>query len=243
MTRKDGRGPEALRPISFERFFLKYAEGSVLVKFGDTHVICTASVEEGVPQFLRGSGKGWVTAEYAMLPRATQTRTARESVGKKPSGRSMEIQRLIGRSLRSVMDMSLLGERTVWIDCDVIQADGGTRTACITGGCVALYDALRTLQSYGVIGKLPMVSMVAAISVGIVDGKILLDLNYNEDSTASVDLNLVMTERGNLVEIQGTAEGTPFSKNELDAMISLGEKGIRELITLQKKALGIDASA
>ena len=241
--RRDGRKPEDLRPISFERSFLKYAEGSVLVKFGDTHVICTASVEESVPQFLRGSGQGWVTAEYAMLPRATQTRTARESVGKKPSGRSMEIQRLIGRSLRSVMDMSLLGERAVWIDCDVVQADGGTRTACITGGCVALYDALKTLQGYGVIGKTPMISMVAAISVGIVNGEILLDLNYDEDSSAEVDLNLVMTEQGNLVEIQGTAEGAPFTKNELDIMIELGEKGIRELITLQKKTLGIDESS
>ncbi len=238
--RRDGRDPDALRPISFERNFLKYAEGSVLVKFGDTHVICTASVEESVPPFLRGSGQGWVTAEYAMLPRATQTRKTRESVAKKPSGRSMEIQRLIGRSLRSVMDMGLLGERTVWIDCDVIQADGGTRTACITGGCVALYDALKTLQGYGVIGKFPMVSMVAAISVGIVDNSFLLDLNYEEDSTAEVDLNLVMTERGHLVEIQGTAEGAPFTKKELDAMIALGEKGIQELISLQKRTLGIE---
>ncbi len=239
--RKDGRKADELRPISFERSFLKYAEGSVLVKFGDTHVICTASVEESVPQFLRGSGQGWVTAEYAMLPRATQTRTSRESVGKKPSGRSMEIQRLIGRSLRSIMDMSLLGERTVWIDCDVIQADGGTRTACITGGCIALYDALKTLQGYGVIGKFPMVSMVAAISVGIVGGEILLDLNYEEDSSAEVDLNLVMTDQDTLVEIQGTAEGVPFSRDRLNAMITMAEKGIRELLSLQKKVLGIDS--
>ncbi len=238
--RRDGRKADELRPISFQRSFLKYAEGSVLVKFGDTHVICTASIEESVPPFLRGSGQGWVTAEYAMLPRATQTRTARESVGKKPSGRSMEIQRLIGRSLRAAMDMTLLGERTIWVDCDVIQADGGTRTACITGGCIALYDALKTLQGFGVIGALPLTGMVAAVSVGIVGGEVLLDLNYEEDSTAEVDLNLVMTETGNLVEIQGTAEGAPFSKDRLDAMITRAEKGIRELIALQKQALNLD---
>lgn len=237
--RRDSRRPEELRPISFQRSFLKYAEGSALVKFGDTHVVCTASIEESVPQFLRGSRQGWITAEYALLPRATQTRIPRESVGKKPSGRSMEIQRLIGRSLRSIMDLTLLGERTVWIDCDVLQADGGTRTACITGGCIALYDALKTLQGFGVIETFPMTSMVAAISVGIVNGSILLDLNYEEDSSADVDLNLVMTEAGNLVEIQGTAEGAPFTKESLDTMIALGEKGIQELITLQKQVLGI----
>ncbi len=241
--RRDGRKADELRPISFQRSFLKYAEGSVLVKFGDTHVICSASIEESVPSFLRGSGQGWVTAEYAMLPRATQTRMARESVGKKPSGRSMEIQRLIGRSLRAAMDMTLLGERTVWIDCDVIQADGGTRTACITGGCVALYDALKTLQGYGVIGALPLTSLVAAVSVGIVGGEILLDLNYEEDSTAEVDLNLVMTDAGNVVEIQGTAEGTPFSRQRLNEMISLAEKGIRKLITLQKQVLEFDKNS
>ena len=241
MMRPDGRTPETLRPIAFERPYLKYAEGSVLVKFGDTHVICSASIEETVPPFLRGSGKGWVTAEYAMLPRATNTRTRRESTGKKPSGRSMEIQRLIGRSLRSVMDMTLLGERTIWMDCDVIQADGGTRTACITGGCVALYDALKTLQGFGVIGELPMKSMVAAISIGMVRGEVLLDLNYQEDSSAEVDLNLVMTETGKLVEIQGTAEGDPFSRKDLDTMIALGEKGIVRLIQLQKETLGLPA--
>ncbi len=238
--RRDGRKPNELRPISFQRPFLKYAEGSVLVRFGDTHVICSASVEESVPPFLRGSGQGWVTSEYAMLPRATQTRTARESVGKKPSGRSMEIQRLIGRSLRAAMDMTLLGERTIWIDCDVIQADGGTRTACITGGCIALYDALKTLQGFGVLGAFPLINMVAAISVGIVGDEALLDLNYEEDSTAEVDLNLVMTETGNIVEIQGTAEGTPISRKRLNDMILLAEKGIRKLITLQKKVLGLE---
>ena len=241
--RRDNRKPDELRPISFQRSFLKYAEGSVLVKFGDTHVICTASVEESIPLFLRGSGQGWVTAEYAMLPRATQTRMTRESVAKKPSGRSMEIQRLIGRSLRAVMDLTLLGERTVWIDCDVIQADGGTRTACITGGCIALYDALKTLQGFGVIGTLPMTSMVAAISVGVVNSEIFLDLNYAEDSSAEVDLNLVMTERGNLVEIQGTAERAPFSKEDLNAMITIAEKGIKELITLQKQVLGLEKNS
>lgn len=237
--RHNNRGPENLRITSFQRSFLKYAEGSVLVKFGDTHVICAASIEESVPPFLKGSGQGWVTAEYAMLPRATQNRTPRESVARKPSGRSMEIQRLIGRSLRSVMDLTLLGERTVRIDCDVIQADGGTRTACITGGCIALYDALKTLQGFGVIGTFPMTYMVAAISVGIVNGSILLDLDYEEDSSADVDLNLVMTEQGNIVEIQGTAEGSSFTKKELNAMISLGEKGIKELIALQRQVLGI----
>ncbi len=237
--RRDGREANELRPISFERSIVKYAEGSVLVKFGDTHVICTASIEETVPPFLRGSGQGWITAEYAMLPRATQTRKARESVGKKPSGRTMEIQRLIGRSLRSIMDLSLLGERTIWIDCDVIQADGGTRTACITGGCLALYDALKTLQHYGILGDFPMTNMVAAISVGIVNDTILLDLDYEEDSNAQVDLNLVMTDQKKLVEIQGTAEGIPFDRHQLDAMISLGEKGIEELIALQKAALDI----
>ena len=239
-VRKDARKPDELRPISFQRSFLKYPEGSVLVTFGNTRVICTASIEESVPPFLRGSGQGWVTAEYAMLPRATQSRMARESVGKKPSGRSMEIQRLIGRSLRAAVDMTLLGERTVWIDCDVIQADGGTRTACITGGCIALYDALKTLQGYGVIGTLPLTTMVAAISVGIVNGKVLLDLNYDEDSSAEVDLNLAMTERGHIVEIQGTAEGTPFSQEQLNALISMAAKGIQELILLQKQALGRD---
>ena len=237
--RPDGRTPDTLRPVAFERPYLKYAEGSTLVKFGDTHVVCSASVEESVPPFLRGSGKGWVTAEYAMLPRATTTRSRREAAGKKPSGRSMEIQRLIGRSLRSVMDMSLLGERTIWIDCDVIQADGGTRTACVTGGCLALYDALKTLQGFGVIGELPIKSMIAAISVGIVNGEALLDLNYREDSAAEVDLNLVMTETGKLVEIQGTAEENPFSRKDLEAMIDLGEKGIMHLIRLQKEALGL----
>ncbi len=238
--RRDARKPDELRPISFQRSFLKYPEGSVLVTFGDTRVICTASIEESVPPFLRGTGQGWVTAEYAMLPRATQSRMTRESVGKKPSGRSMEIQRLIGRSLRAAMDMTLLGERTVWIDCDVIQADGGTRTACITGGCVALHDALKTLQGFGVIGDLPLTTMVAAISVGIVNGEILLDLNYEEDSSADVDLNLAMTEHGHIVEIQGTAEGVPFSQEKLNAMIAMAEKGVRKLVMLQKQALELD---
>jgi ribonuclease PH len=231
--RADGRSPDQLRPATITRAFLLHPEGSVLVEFGATKVICTATVEEKVPQFLKGQGLGWVTAEYGMLPRSTNTRMNRENRG--PSGRSQEIQRLVGRALRAVADRSRLGERTVWIDCDVIQADGGTRTAAITGGFVALADA---------IGKIPGVNptavlrdCVAAISVGIVGGAALLDLNYLEDSTAEVDMNVVMTGRGEFVEVQGTAEQVPFDRARLDALLALAERGIRQLIGLQRRAL------
>jgi ribonuclease PH len=231
--RADGRSPDQLRPATITRAFLLHPEGSVLVEFGATKVICTATVEEKVPQFLKGQGLGWVTAEYGMLPRSTNTRMNRENRG--PSGRSQEIQRLVGRALRAVADRSRLGERTVWIDCDVIQADGGTRTAAITGGFVALADA---------IGKIPGVNRtavlrdcVAAISVGIVGGAALLDLNYLEDSTAEVDMNVVMTGRGEFVEVQGTAEQVPFDRARLDALLALAERGIRQLIGLQRRAL------
>jgi ribonuclease PH len=232
-ARADGRSPDQLRPATITRAFLLHPEGSVLVEFGATKVICTATVEEKVPQFLKGQGLGWVTAEYGMLPRSTNTRMSRENRG--PSGRSQEIQRLVGRALRAVADRSRLGERTVWIDCDVIQADGGTRTAAITGGFVALADA---------IGKIPGVNptavlrdCVAAISVGIVGGTALLDLNYLEDSTAQVDMNVVMTGRGEFVEVQGTAEQVPFDRARLDALLALAERGIRQLVGLQRRAL------
>ena len=233
MPRPDGRAPDQLRPTTVTRDFLRHPEGSVLVEFGDTKVICTATVEEKVPQFLKGQGLGWVTAEYGMLPRSTNTRMTRENRG--PSGRSQEIQRLVGRALRAVSDRGKMGERTVWIDCDVIQADGGTRTAAITGGFVALADAL---------GKMPGVNTttvlrdcVAAISVGIVGGEPRLDLNYVEDSSAEVDMNVVMTGGGEFVEVQGTAEQVPFGRARLDEMLGLAERGIRQLIALQREAL------
>jgi ribonuclease PH len=233
MPRADGRTPDQLRPTTLTREFLLHPEGSVLVEFGATKVICTATVEDKVPPFLKGQGLGWVTAEYGMLPRSTNTRMSRENRG--PSGRSQEIQRLVGRALRAVTDRGKMGERTVWMDCDVIQADGGTRTAAITGGFVALADAL---------GKIPGVNptavlrdCVAAISVGIVGGVALLDLNYPEDSTAEVDMNVVMTGRGEFVEVQGTAEQTPFDRARLDALLALAERGIRQLVALQRRAL------
>jgi len=233
IPRHDGRRPDQLRPVTIIRDYLRHPEGSVLVSFGDTKVLCTASVEEKVPPFLKGRGQGWVTAEYGMLPRSTNTRTSRERNG--PSGRSQEIQRLVGRSLRAVVEMPKLGERTIWVDCDVIQADGGTRTAAITGGFVALADAL---------GKIPGVNptavlrdCVAAISVGIVSGEPALDLNYAEDSTAEVDMNVVMTGSGEFVEVQGTAEQVPFSRSRLDDLLALAERGIRRLVTLQRRAL------
>ena len=237
--RHDGRGPEALRPIEIVRNFTKYAEGSVLFSMGETRVICNASVEEKVPSFMRDSGKGWVTAEYSMLPRSTSTRSVREANRGKIGGRTQEIQRLIGRSLRAVVDRSALGERTIWIDCDVIQADGGTRTAAITGSFVALYDALLHLQRNGKLDRIPLQDYVAATSVGIVDGKALLDLNYQEDSMGEVDMNVVMTAGGKFVEIQGTAEGAPFSREEMQELLTLAEKGIQELIRYQKKALEV----
>ncbi len=235
MTRSDGRAPDQLREVKITLDFIKHAEGSCLIEFGDTKVICTASVEEKVPPFLKGTGQGWITAEYSMLPRATAQRTVREAAKGKLTGRTQEIQRLIGRSLRSAVDLTTLGEKTLWIDCDVIQADGGTRTASITGAFVALYRALERIE------KLEAVkSFVAAVSVGIVDGMFLLDLNYTEDSMAEVDMNVVMNDKGLFVEVQGTAEGEPFSRDALNRLLDLGEKGIRELISIQKRALGVE---
>ena len=237
MKRLDGRGIQVLRPVRITRNYLKHAEGSALIEMGDTKVICSASVEERVPPFLRNTGKGWITAEYSMLPRSTHTRTTRDSVTGRGSGRSYEIQRLIGRSLRSVADLSGFGERTIWIDCDVIQADGGTRAASITGAYVALVDAFRRMVRNGLIEKVPIKDSVAAISVGKVEGKALLDLNYDEDSRAEVDMNVVMTGQGKFVEIQGTAEETVFTKKELDELSKIAQKGIRELTGIQKEAL------
>lgn len=234
--RSNNRQPDQLRPISFERNFTRYAEGSVLVSFGDTRVLCTASVEENVPPFLRGGGKGWVTAEYSMLPRATQTRSPREAARGKQGGRTHEIQRLIGRALRAVVDFAALGERTVVIDCDVLQADGGTRTAAITGAWVALADAVDRLIAEGKLTRSPLRDSVAAVSVGIVAGQARLDLDYREDSGAAVDMNIVMTGNGRFVELQGTAEDEPFTDAELEAMRELGRLGCRQLVVLQRNA-------
>ncbi|MBM4339752.1 MAG: ribonuclease PH [Deltaproteobacteria bacterium] len=235
MKRPDGRKLEALRPLKITRNYMKHAEGSVLIEMGDTKVICSASVEERVPPFLRNTGKGWVTAEYSMLPRSTNTRTPRDTG--KGSGRTFEIQRLIGRSLRSVTDLTGFGERSIWIDCDVIQADGGTRTASITGAYVALVDAFRIMVEKGLIKKIPIQDSVAAVSVGKVGGEILLDLNYAEDSRAEVDMNVVMTGSGKFIEVQGTAENAVFSKKEMDQLIRVAEKGIKKLTIFQKKML------
>lgn len=234
---RTGRSNHQLRQVRITRNFIKHPEGSVLVEFGDTRVICTASVEESVPPFLRGKGTGWVTAEYSMLPRATHTRSPREAAKGKQSGRTLEIQRLIGRSLRAVTDMALLGERTIYLDCDVIQADGGTRTASITGAYVALADAVAALQAKGLLSASPLKEAVAAVSVGIVDGEPLLDLDYQEDSGAEVDMNFVMTSSSRFVEVQGTAEAEPFSIEQMDAMRGLAMAGIRELFILQEEAL------
>jgi ribonuclease PH len=234
-TRADGRAADQLRPIKITRDYLRHPEGSVLVEFGDTKVICTASIEEKVPPFLKGQGKGWVTAEYGMLPRSTNTRMNRERGG--PSGRSQEIQRLVGRSLRAVVEMAKLGERTVWVDCDVIQADGGTRTAAITGSFIAMADAIGTVVRGGALPGTPVRDCVAAISVGIVGGAPALDLNYLEDSSAEVDMNVVMTGAGAFVEVQGTAEQTPFGRDSLAAMLALAEQGIGRLIALQRRAV------
>ncbi len=233
MIRLDGRTPDKLRKIKVTQNYTKYAEGSCLIEFGGTKVICTASVEENVPPFLRNSGTGWVTAEYGMLPRSCDTRIARE----KTSGRTYEIQRLIGRALRGVIDTTKLGERTIKIDCDVIQGDGGTRTASITGGFIALGDAILKLKKQGMITDIPLTDYVAAISVGIYQGTLLLDLNYQEDSKADMDMNVVMVGRGEFVEIQGTAEHNPFSKKQVDALLKLAEKGIKKLFQIQKNAL------
>ena len=235
MKRSDGRGPKVLRQVKITGNYLKHAEGSVLMELGDTKVICSASLEERVPPFLRNTGKGWVTAEYAMLPRSTNTRTPRERGG--GNGRAFEIQRLIGRSLRSVTDLTAFGERTIWIDCDVIQADGGTRTASITGAYVALVDAFRKMVKNGMIGNIPVQDSVAAISVGKVDGEVLLDLDYEEDSKAEVDMNIVMTGEGKFVEIQGTAEGGVFTKKEMDGLVKIAQSGIKILTRIQKKSL------
>lgn len=236
--RANGRRPDELRPVRITPHYLKYAEGSVLIETGDTKVICAASVEDKVPPFLKGTGQGWITAEYALLPRSTETRTAREVAKGKVTGRTSEIQRLIGRALRAVVDLSLLGEKTIWIDCDVIQADGGTRTASITGSFVALYLALKKLQAEGMISEFPIKDYVAATSVGIVEGEEILDLDYSEDSKAEVDMNVVMTGSGEFVEIQGTAEGKPFTQEQLESLLSLAKKAIRELIERQKDILG-----
>ncbi len=236
-SRRDNRAVDALRAIRFTRGFTRHAEGSVLVEFGDTRVLCTATIEEGVPGFLRGKGQGWITAEYGMLPRATHTRSAREAARGKQSGRTQEIQRLIGRSLRAVVDLRALGERTVTIDCDVLQADGGTRTASITGGYVALADAVTALRARKVLGSSPLHGQVAAVSVGIVGGRPVLDLDYEEDSEAETDMNVVMNNGGAFIEVQGTAEGHAFRRHEFDALLNLAATGIGELCALQSQAL------
>jgi ribonuclease PH len=235
--RPDGRNPDQLRQISFQRGFTRYAEGSVLVSFGETKVLCNASVEQRVPPFMRGEGRGWVTAEYSMLPRATHTRSMREASKGKLSGRTQEIQRLIGRSLRAITDLKAMGEITIQIDCDVLQADGGTRTASITGAYIALHDALAGLVQQGQLKKMPLLDSVAAISVGIVKGCPILDLNYDEDSSAAVDMNFVITGSGRFVEVQGTAEEVPFSAAELDALRDLALTGCEDLKQLQQTAL------
>ena len=233
------RHADQLRPVRIERGYTKHAEGSVLISFGDTKVLCTASVEEGVPPFLKGRGQGWLTAEYGMLPRSTNTRTDREAARGRQSGRTQEIQRLIGRSMRAVFDLSALGERTIHIDCDVLQADGGTRTAAITGAFVAVHDALEWMKARGLIDALPVKDFVAAVSVGMLAGAPLLDLEYAEDSACDTDMNVVMTGAGRFVEVQGTAEGDAFSREELDALLALAAKGIAELVALQQSALGL----
>ena len=235
--RTQDRAADALRPVAITRHYTRHAEGTVLIEFGDTRVLCTASVEERVPPHKRGSGEGWLTAEYGMLPRATHTRSDREAAKGKQSGRTQEIQRLIGRSLRAVFDLSLLGERTISLDCDVIQADGGTRTAAITGAFVAAHDAVGTLLAQGKLAKSPIRDFVAAISVGIVQGTPLLDLEYIEDAACDTDMNVVMTGSGGFVEVQGTAEGAAFSRIEMDALLALADRGIRDLVAAQKKAL------
>ena len=238
LGRIDGRRRDQIRPVKVTRNFTKHAEGSVLIEMGDTKVICTASVEEKVPPFLKGKGTGWVTAEYAMLPRATHDRSPRESVKGKQGGRTLEIQRLVGRALRAVIDTSRLGERTIWIDCDVIQADGGTRTASITGSFIALADAVGVLKKKDLLKVNPLTDYLAAISIGKVGGQVMVDLAYEEDSHAEVDLNLVMTGAGQYVEVQGTAEKTPFNKKDMDEFLDLGWGAIRELVDLQKSLIG-----
>ena len=235
--RPNGRTPAQMRPVTITRHFTAHAEGSVLIEFGQTKVLCNASVVEGVPRFLKGKGQGWITAEYGMLPRSTHSRMNREAASGKQGGRTLEIQRLIGRALRAAVDLTKLGEVTITIDCDVIQADGGTRTAAITGACVALVDALRWLQEQGKLKTDPLKYMVAAVSVGIHEGQAICDLEYVEDSTAETDMNVVMTECGKIIEVQGTAEGEPFSQEELLQLLELAKGGIAELVAQQKQAL------
>jgi ribonuclease PH len=242
MTRPSGRPADQLRPLLITRRFTMHAEGSVLVEFGNTKVLCTASVEETVPGFLKGKSQGWVTAEYGMLPRSTHTRTAREAAKGKQSGRTQEIQRLIGRSLRAVTDLKALGERQITLDCDVLQADGGTRCASITGACVALHDACAALVASGRLAAHPMRDFVAAVSVGLVDGQPVLDLDYAEDSSCDTDMNVVMTGGGGIVEVQGTAEGDPFSRAQLEALLDLATRGIGDIVAAQKQALEITAA-
>jgi ribonuclease PH len=235
--RSEDRRPDQLRRTTLTRNYLKFVEGANLIEIGDTKVICTATYDEGVPPFLKGLGRGWITAEYSMLPRSTRTRIRRESVAGRLGGRTHEIQRLIGRSLRAVVDLKALGERSILIDCDVIQADGGTRTASITGAFVALVDTMRFMMNEGILETMPILDSVAAVSVGILDGETLLDLDYEEDSTAEVDMNVIMTGRGKFVEVQGTAESTPFSREGMDRMLELASKGIDKLFGMQKEAL------
>ncbi|MBS3797536.1 MULTISPECIES: ribonuclease PH [Pseudoalteromonas] len=235
--RPSERTPNQIRPVTFTRQYTMHAEGSVLVEFGNTKVLCTASVEAGVPRFMKGQGKGWVTAEYGMLPRSTHTRNNREAARGKQGGRTMEIQRLIARALRAAVDLKALGENTITIDCDVIQADGGTRTASISGACVALVDALTYMRSKGMINTNPLKHMIAAISVGIYNGEPISDLEYLEDSAAETDMNVILTETGKIIEVQGTAEGEPFSFDELEQMLSLAKHSIREIIDIQKQTL------
>ncbi|HEV8257734.1 MAG TPA: ribonuclease PH [Casimicrobiaceae bacterium] len=238
-ARASGRRADELRAVHITRHYTRHAEGSVLIECGDTRVVCTASVEEGVPAFLKGQGRGWLTAEYGMLPRATHTRARREAAEGRQSGRTQEIQRLVGRSLRAIADLTQLGERTIRVDCDVIQADGGTRCAAITGACVAVHDAVAWCKTRGVVVGEPLSDFVAAVSVGIVGGAPLLDLDYAEDAGCDTDMNVVMTGRGGMVEVQGTAEAAPFTRAEMDALVSLAERGIGELIAAQKSVLGV----
>jgi len=241
LNRDNGRRYDELRTVKFTRNYTKYAQGSVLVEMGETKVICTASIEDKIPPFLKGSGEGWITCEYNMLPRSTQVRKVRDISKLKVDGRTMEIQRLIGRSLRSVMDLKALGERTIWIDCDVIQADGGTRTSSISGAFVALVDAVNKIHKETPFEVYPVRSFVSAISVGIVDNDKLLDLCYEEDSRAKVDMNVVMTEEGQFIEVQGTGEESPFSRQDLNDLLALGEKGIKQMIHAQKDSLKMDS--
>jgi ribonuclease PH len=238
-ARPSGRTPAQLRAVRLQRAFTRHPEGSVLVEFGDTRVLCTASVEERVPPFLRGRGVGWLTAEYGMLPRSTNTRTDREAARGRQSGRTQEIQRLIGRALRAVTDLAALGERTIQVDCDVLQADGGTRTASITGAFVAVHDALGWMRERGLVASWPVKDFVAAVSVGVLQGVPLLDLDYAEDSACDTDMNVVMTGDGRFVEVQGTAEGTPFTRAEMEALLELAGRGVAELVGHQRRALGL----